>query len=384
MRVKELMQLIPEDQLEAFAIETNVDHQVKKLSGHIMFQLILFSMINRKRISLRVMEQFLKSTSFRTLTNNPDIEGKYNSISDRISMIRSEYFEKIFYYVYDTFSKYLDEKDSIHRYDSTMVAVSSKLFREGMRVGRKAGADKKQIKFTLGMHGSLPSYLEIFTEQIHLGEDITLQKAILDDKKNRNQVVVFDRGLKTKKAFEKFNVENISFVTRTSLRAAHEIIETNTIETKPQDSTVTIFEDLTILLKYTIKPKVRYPFRLIKAKIDETGEEIFFLSNLHEMSAYEIAKIYKDRWKIEILFKFIKQELNVEHMVSRDPNGIRVMMYMTLITSILIIAFRKLNKISSYKIAKLAFSIELENIMIGQIVMLCGGDLEKFNKLYDP
>ena len=39
---------------------------------------------------------------------------------------------------------------------------------------------------------------------------------------------------------------------------------------------------------------------------------------------------------------------------------------------------------SSYKIAKLAFSIELENIMIGQIVMLCGGDLEKFNKLYDP
>ena len=83
MRVKELMQLIPEDQLEAFAIETNVDHQVKKLSGHVMFQLILFSMINRKRISLRVMEQFLKSSSIRTLSNNPDIEGKYNSISDR-------------------------------------------------------------------------------------------------------------------------------------------------------------------------------------------------------------------------------------------------------------------------------------------------------------
>jgi len=59
-------------------------------------------------------------------------------------------------------------------------------------------------------------------------------------------------------------------------------------------------------------------------------------------------------------------------------------MYMTLITLILIIKFRKLNKISSYKIAKLAFSIELENIMIGQIVMICGGDLDKFNKLYDP
>ncbi|REK03780.1 MAG: IS4/IS5 family transposase, partial [Bacteroidetes bacterium] len=57
---------------------------------------------------------------------------------------------------------------------------------------------------------------------------------------------------------------------------------------------------------------------------------------------------------------------------------------MTLIVAILIIAFRKLNKISSYKIAKLRFAIEIENIMIGQIVQLCGGDLKKFNKLYDP
>lgn len=384
MRVKELMQLIPDDILETFAIETKVDHQVKKLTGHVMFQLILFSMLNRKRISLRVMEKFLSSASFRTLSNNPEIDGKFNSLSDRIAMINAEYFERVFLYLYDTFSKYLNETDSIHRYDSTMIAVSSKLFDFGMRVGRKAGEDKKQLKFTMGMHGSLPSYLEIFSEQIHLGEDVTLEKVILDDSKNRTKVVVFDRGLKRKKSFERFHVENISFVTRTFPDAAHEIIKRNEVASKPKNATVTVYEDLTVQLKYTIKPKERHLFRLIKAKIDESGEEIFFLSNLMELSAYEIAAIYKSRWQIEILFKFMKQELNIEHMVSRNPNGIKVMMYMTLITSILIIAFRKLNKISSYKIAKLAFSIELENIMIGQIVMLCGGDIEKYNRIYDP
>lgn len=199
-----------------------------------MFQLILFSMINRKRFSLRVMEEFLKSSSFRALSNHPEIDGKFNSLSDRIALIRPEYFEKIYYYVYDTFSKYLNEKDSIHRYDSTMVAVSSKLFTEKMRVARTAGKDKKQFKFTLGVHGSLPSYLEVFKDQI------------------------------------------------------------------------------------------------------------------------------------------------------QDPNGIRVMMYMTLITSILIIAFRKLNKLTSYKIAKLRFALELENSVIAQIVLLCDGDLSKFNELFDP
>ena len=62
----------------------------------------------------------------------------------------------------------------------------------------------------------------------------------------------------------------------------------------------------------------------------------------------------------------------------------KVMMYMTLITAILVIAFRKINKISSFKIAKLRLSLELETTLIGQIVYLCGGDLDKFNNLYDP
>jgi len=111
MRVKELLQLIPEEELNVLAIETQFDHQVKKLSGLIMFQLILFSMLNRKRVSLRVMEEFLRSSSFRALSNHSEIDAKYNSLSDRISMIRSEYFEKIFNSVYDKFSKYPPSQD---------------------------------------------------------------------------------------------------------------------------------------------------------------------------------------------------------------------------------------------------------------------------------
>ena len=71
MRVKDLLDLIPEEDLQVFGIETQVNHQVKKLTGLIMFQLILFSMVNRKRVSLRVMEEFLRSSSFRTLSNVP-------------------------------------------------------------------------------------------------------------------------------------------------------------------------------------------------------------------------------------------------------------------------------------------------------------------------
>lgn len=110
MRAKELLRLIPEEIVQTLAVETKVDHQVKKLNGHLMFQLILYSMINRKRVSLRVMEEFLKSSSFRTLSNNPEIDSRFNSLSDRIAIIKYEYFEKIFYFVYDLFYKYISAK----------------------------------------------------------------------------------------------------------------------------------------------------------------------------------------------------------------------------------------------------------------------------------
>jgi cytochrome c1 len=42
-----------------------------------------------------------------------------------------------------------------------------------------------------------------------------------------------------------------------------------------------------------------------------------------------------------VFFKFIKQHLNVKHLVSRGENGMKVMIYMTMILAILIIAYRK-------------------------------------------
>jgi hypothetical protein len=68
------------------------------------------------------------------------------------------------------------------------------------------------------------------------------------------------------------------------------------------------------------------------------------------------------------IFKFIKQHLNVKHLVTRNESGVKMLLCMTMILAILIIAYKKLNKVSSIKIAKLKFEIELENEIIKQIV----------------
>jgi methyltransferase-like protein len=96
MQFSKLLSLIPKKELEFLSAETKVNHQVKKLSGAIMFKLILYSLLENNRSSLRVMEEYFSSAKFKILANTKLGSVKYNSISDRISTINSDFFERLF------------------------------------------------------------------------------------------------------------------------------------------------------------------------------------------------------------------------------------------------------------------------------------------------
>jgi len=102
-----------------------------------------------------------------------------------------------------------------------------------------------------------------------------------------------------------------------------------------------------------------------------------------DLSAYEVATIYKQRWEIEVFFKFLKQNLNLKHIVSRNENAIRVMIYITLILAKMIMVYKKKKNINGFKIAKLKFEIELDNMILKEIIKLCGGNPKKADCLWN-
>jgi hypothetical protein len=108
MKFSELLAFIPEEELDFLSVETKVDLQVKKLKGIVMFKLLLYSLLESSKPSLRVMENYFNSSKFKFLANTAGINTKYNSIGDRLSTINSDYFEKIFNHL---FEKY---KDNAH------------------------------------------------------------------------------------------------------------------------------------------------------------------------------------------------------------------------------------------------------------------------------
>ena len=94
-----------------------------------------------------------------------------------------------------------------------------------------------------------------------------------------------------------------------------------------------VLYDQTIMLGnfYAFK---NYPEKLRRIKYFdvETNKQFIFLTNNFDLSAVQIALLYKHRWKIELFFKWIKQHLKVKSFWGHSENGVKVQIYVAIIT----------------------------------------------------
>ncbi len=100
--------------------------------------------------------------------------------------------------------------------------------------------------------------------------------------------------------------------------------------------------------------KLSIPMRRIRLRRDE-GTKITLLTNDMTRSAVEIAALYKMRWQIELLFRWIKQHLQIKKLISNDPNAIRLQIVAAMIAYVLLrmAAHRNLVKIPIIRFAAL-------------------------------
>lgn len=372
MTAKNILNYVSDSTLSFLEADTGVNHQVKKLEGSIVFRLICYTLLNTHKASLRVMEEFYHSTSFQSISPKELKSIKYNSLSDRIATIKAEFFERIFEESYQKFEEYFTEEPSgLLRFDSTLIGLSSKLINSDMRAGSHDNT-KRQIKFTIGLK-EVPVHVSLFNKKIYMSEDIALKEAIFSSKHALDHTVVFDRGLNSAKALDELGGRSISFVTRARLSRTFQVIETMTVAPDQTNEFLKIEKDCMATLNKG-KAKSKIPVRYIEAVLLKDGKRIGFLTNITGLSPIEIAEIYKKRWEIEVFFKFLKQELNFTHLISRNENGIKVMLYITLTLAIFLTVYKKLNSLEGYKIPKIQFAKELELEIIKDIVVMCGGD----------
>jgi IS4 transposase len=196
-------------------------------------------------------------------------------------------------------------------------------------------------------------------------------------KTNPSSLIVFDRGLKSRETFCEFNDLKTQFLTRLNDRNRYKFIRKQADVPSETLDGLRFVQDSIVYLYGDGSKLVKEEFRLIEAECLKNGKKLFFLTNILFLDAQTIAQIYRQRWDIEVFFRFIKQEMNATHFVCNNVNAIQVMIYCTLIVAMLILIYMRQNNIKSYKIAKIRFFNELQAAITLELIETPKG-LENF------
>jgi RNAse (barnase) inhibitor barstar len=254
----------------------------------------------------------------------------------------------------------------------------------GMKVGNTSKG-KTQVKLTTELAGAFDVRMTFFKDQAHLSEETALAEMIQKATHSKKDLIVFDRGLKDRLKFVKFDSQSLFFVTRLADHPRFVVIRQHSDVSKIEDENLIFVQDSIVHLFGNANTLVEHPFRLIEMKRKSDNQTIFLLTNsiisepqkddqgddMLLLTTQQVADVYKQRWDIEVLFKFLKQEMNLKHFVSNNLDAIQVMIYTTLIVAMLLLVYKKLNNIRSYKVAKFRLFNELQATILLELLENC-------------
>jgi len=171
---------------------------------------------------------------------------------------------------------------------------------------------------------------------------------------NPGSIVAIDRGYIDYALFGRWSMAGVFFVTRLKDNAAFEVAEEFEI---PQNRNIRVDQ----LIRLTgVQARADYPdlLRRIVVWDAENEREIVLLTNLLEFGPTTIAAIYGERWKIELFFKALKQNLTVKSFVGTSENALRMQIWTALIALLLLNWLHHLSK-ANWSLSNLASMLRL-------------------------
>ena len=129
----------------------------------------------------------------------------------------------------------------------------------------------------------------------------------------------------------------------------------------------------------------KYPelIRRIKYIDSETGKRLVFLTNNMTVSSETIANLYKNRWHVELFFKWIKQHLHVKSFYGRSDNAVRSQLWLSICVYLLIAILKKKFELpqSLNEILQILSVTPFEKMPISSVFL---GKITKTEQYYNP
>lgn len=214
----------------------------------------------------------------------------------------------------------IDIDNDVFVLDSTSISLSIKLFSwaEG-----KYSRGAVKIHTMLDLRGCIPMFIFITDGKYHdsniLDEIVPLPEAIY----------LMDKAYIDFIALYRMHQAGAFFVTRAKATLDFRETERN----YNIDEATGLRSDKTIMLKGP-KTKKLYPekLRMVEYYDEEKDLDLVFLTNNFDVSALEIAHLYRNRWQIEVFFKWIKQNLTIKKLWGHTENAVNIHVWVAMCT----------------------------------------------------
>ena len=225
-------------------------------------------------------------------------------------------------------AKRIDREFELHgkfyAFDSTTIDLCLSLF-EWAKFRKHKGGIKVHTQFDVVTQ--IPTYIHITAANVH---DVN---AMDDIPYEPYAFYIFDKGYYDLERLFRINTIDSFFVIRQKSRLNYEVVDGDEL----LDGDDNVLLDQTIRLTgYQTKKKYPAVLRRIVYYAPDLKRTFTFLTNNFTLKAKDIALLYKQRWQVELFFRWIKQHLRVTSFWGNTENAVRIQIYVAVITYCLV------------------------------------------------
>jgi Domain of unknown function (DUF4372)/Transposase DDE domain len=340
------------------------DHKVHDFSCLDQFFAMAFAQLTYREslrdieINLRAQSKRLYHMGFRCQTISRNTLANANATRPwQIYADLAQYLIGIARPLYASEPLAIDLDATVYAFDATTIDLCLSVFPWAPFRQAKAAV---RLHTLLDLRGNIPTFIHITdgkTHEVNTLDELTIESGAF---------YLLDRGYLDFKRLFAIHQANAFFVTRAKSNTKFKRRYSNPVD----KITTNIVCDQTGVLPLFYASK-DYPALLRRVVVkDETGKRIVFLTNNFVLEPTLIADLYRQRWQVELFFKWIKQHLRIKVFYGTSENAVKTQIWIAISTYVLIaIAKKRLNLPHSlYEILQILSLTMFETFPINQLL----------------
>lgn len=224
--------------------------------------------------------------------------------------------------------------------DSTPISLNGHGFDEWTSKNKTSRTQGLKLHLGYELTTQMPYELEFSAANVN---DITVSK---EWSLEEGAIYVFDKGYYDYNWWYRIAQSGSGFVTRLKCNSAVKV----TKERLAEGENILADEEIAFTNKHQHAGKKNlYTNRLRRVTVarDDKDTPIILVTNKFDLSAVTIANLYKQRWQIELMFKWLKQRLKIKKFIGTNQNAVKIQIITALITYMLLAIYKQLSQTKS-------------------------------------